>query len=105
MEAEMINGKRRIFIAGDTGGINRDDVVRRHFADADEMIMMRGDIPVNPIWFCDPSDPFERRMRICLKELAGCDGIYMLKGWRADKGAKMEHFVALKLKLTIELEK
>lgn len=97
-------GKKRIFIAGAFNVSDYDDT-RRRFNDIDEMIMMRGDVPVNPVWFCDPSGSFEGNMRICLKHLVDCDGIYMLKGWEKCRMAKMAHFVALKLKLKIELEK
>ena len=44
-------------------------------------------------------------MSVCLKAMLDCDGIYMLKGWKKSRGAKLEHFIALKLGIEILLEK
>ena len=87
----------RIYIAGVIGISDFDQ--------AEKTIALKGDEPVNPLRFCDDGMDWRRMMRLRLKKLADCDGIYMLKGWKMSKEAKMEHFVALKLKLSIELEK
>jgi hypothetical protein len=40
-------------------------------------------------------------MRICIQELATCDVIYMLPDWKFSRGAKIEHELAVNLKLEI----
>lgn len=40
-------------------------------------------------------------MKYDIKELLKCDGIFMLKGWKLSKGARLELFIAKKLKLAV----
>lgn len=40
-------------------------------------------------------------MREDLKKLVQCDSVFMLKGWRKSKGAKIEHYIAKKLAMNI----
>lgn len=96
--------RRRIFISG---AFVKDmcSMANEQFDKASKMIAMRGDVPVNPMRICSPSWNWQKCTRRRLKELLDCDGIYMLEGWKTSGAAKTEHFVALKLKMTIELEK
>ena len=94
----------RIYIAGAVTGVPYSQAVA-DFKRAEEHLYNRGDDPVNPTSYCDVSWSWGKCMRTVIPLLCECDGIYMLKGWKQSKGAKLEHFIALKLGLKIELEK
>ena len=40
-------------------------------------------------------------MRMSLKQIAECDCLYMLPGWRNSRGARIEHGLALDLGLEV----
>lgn len=42
---------------------------------------------------------------LMLVALSECDGVFMTKGWKKDKMAKLIHFIALKVGLTVMVEK
>lgn len=44
---------------------------------------------------------WEDYMRVDLRELTLCDGIFLLNGWWKSPGAKLEQFVASSLNMTI----
>ena len=61
----------------------------------------------NPVWFCrhlPQNSTWEQYMRVCVKELADCDKIYMLKGWENSRGATEEHRIAKMLGLEVIYE-
>ena len=41
-------------------------------------------------------------MRMSLKQIAACDCLVMLPGWRASRGARIEHGLALDLGLDVQ---
>ena len=53
-------------------------------------------LPQNSTW--------EQYMRVCVKELADCDKIYMLKGWENSRGATEEHRIAKMLGMEVIYE-
>jgi hypothetical protein len=95
---------KKIYIAGPVTGLDIV-VVRRAFTQAEERIAYRGDIPVNPLRLCSTEWAHGRCMRARIKALMDCNGIHMLKGWRVDRDAKLEHFIALKLGMSVEVER
>ena len=40
-------------------------------------------------------------MRMSLRQIAACDCLYMLPGWRGSRGARIEHGLALDLGLEV----
>lgn len=48
----------------------------------------------------DTNQPWDFYLRRDLKLLVDCDAIAMLPDWELSKGAKLEHYVAMKLGLT-----
>ena len=65
------------------------------FARAEEELRGRGYDPVNPFNNGVSLDaPYEDHMRADLRMLLGCDGIYLLRGWMASRGACLERTVA-----------
>jgi len=94
----------RIYIAGQVTGKDYKTAIKE-FDDAEKMLEARGDEVVNPTRYCDISWSWEKCMRVCLPLLTECDGIYMLRDWKKSRGAKLEHFVAIKLGMKIENQK
>jgi hypothetical protein len=75
------------------------------FADAEQVLKAKGWHPISPAaldvmiegWYPHPPENLqvdrqllERVIRRDLDVLAGCDAIYMLKGWEDSKGANLE---------------
>jgi hypothetical protein len=94
----------RIYIAGPVHGVPYSEAVER-FKAAEQYLYGRGDNPVNPMKMFDVSWSQEKLMRTATPNIFDCDGVYMLHGWKADTRSKLEHFIALKLGIKIELEK
>lgn len=53
------------------------------------------EVPFNENW------SWSDYMKQDVKLLADCDGIFMMKGWRRSKGARLERYLAKKLGLII----
>lgn len=101
----MINGKAKsVFVSGPVTGIDYSRVVE-NFGNAEKELVERGFMVVNPTRLCTPDVSWFECMRICIKALLDCDGIYMLKGWKRSKGSRLEHFIALKIGMSVELQK
>jgi Domain of unknown function (DUF4406) len=57
---------------------------------------------VNPAEInADPNAGWHECMRKDIKELMGCDGVALLPGWEASRGAKLEQFIAASLEMFI----
>ena len=91
---------KRIYIAGPMMG--REDLNRVEFLKASIEIVGKHeelcDI-VNPLRVADmecwdEKTPLCQIASVLLGDLAGCDAIYMLRGWQDSKGATAEHAVA-----------
>ena len=101
--------KRRIYLSGGMSGVERADYVRR-FVEAERILRRHGYGCINPcrVWAC--RFPWIYRAMECVlgKRLAyavvlcydllllmtRADGIAMLPGWQASRGAQIENFVA-----------
>lgn len=94
----------KVYLSGQVTGIDYPRACAS-FYEAEKTIALRGDQPVTPVRLCNPDKTWAACMRICIKALMDCDGIYMLKGWRKSRGARLEHFIALKLGMRVEVEK
>lgn len=98
------SANRRIYISGGITGVKD---YRAHFDKAEKYIQSFNCEAVNPcrkVPF-NESWKWEDYMREDLKLLADCTAIYMLKGWRKSRGARLEKLVAKKLGLKIMHEK
>ena len=96
--------KKRIYISGPVSGLDEADV-RMSFRAAEWRLQGEGHEVVNPVRLCSSDWSWGKCMRVCITALMGCDAVYMLKGWKRSKGARLEHFVALKLGMEITVEK
>jgi hypothetical protein len=59
----------------------------------------------NPVPYCkvrvEPGAPWHEYLRRCVSRLALCDGIALLQGWEASRGARLELDLADKLKIPV----
>ena len=94
----------KTFISGPVSGMDYEYVSGK-FLEAENYLSSKGVNTVNPIRLCSMSWDTDKWERTCIKALVECDGIYMLKGWKNSKEAKLEHFIAMKLGMKITLEK
>ena len=79
---------KKIYIAGGITGVHD---YKEHFAKAEEYLISRGAIPMNPARM---SEGFEWKdyLHICLTMIDVCDGIYLLNNWYGSAGARAESF-------------
>lgn len=94
----------KVYISGAVSNIPYDEVLA-NFKEAENFLYARGDEPVNPTKHCDVNWDWDDCMKKVIPLLLECDKIYMLKGWKNSRGAKLEHFIALKLGIRIEKQR
>ena len=101
--------KRRIYLSGGMSGVERTDYVRR-FGEAEAILRRHGYGCINPcrVWACRWPWIYRAMERVLGKRWAyaavlcydllllmtRADGIAMLPGWRASRGAQIENYVA-----------
>lgn len=92
-----------IYISGKITGIEKEAVVL--FQKAKKYLEGEGFKVVNPMELPDDHDKsWNSYMKVCLKALNGCDGIYMLNNYKDSKGALLELELAERLRLTVDYE-
>ena len=78
-----------------SGPITGDPDFMEKFAEAEKHLKARGFEVVNPTTLPhDHRRTWSAFMVDCLKALLDCDGVYMLKGWKDSRGARVEKRVA-----------
>lgn len=84
----------RIYISGPITGT--DDYQKR-FAKAEEYLKQQGYEVVNPARVNGqmPELKWEEYMNMSMTMLSLCDMIFMLRGWKESRGAKLEHDYAV----------
>ncbi len=97
-------GRQKIYIAGKVSGEDRRKVFLK-FMVAEKYLSAKGYDVENPVRFCASEWPWQQCMRRCITRLMECDEIYLLKDWRMSRGARLEHFVALKMGMKIIKER
>ena len=101
--------KRRIYLSGGMSGVERADYVRR-FGEAERILHRHGYGVINPcnVWACRFPWIYKAMEWVLGKRLAyavvlcydllllmtRADGIAMLPGWQASRGAQIENYVA-----------
>ena len=92
----------RVYISG---SITKDPDYRAHFARAEEKLRRQHLHVFNPAKLgADPNKTWAEYMRQDIRQLLTCSAIYMLKGWRKSKGARLEYRIAKALDLVIMKE-
>ena len=101
-----------------SGPITNNENCQENFENAQQFLTSKGYYVLNPMRICPPSNLiFSHRreeayargkwnyyMRESIKALATTDKIYMLKGWKDSKGAKLERMIAEGLDIPIMYE-
>lgn len=96
-----------VYISGGMTGVKNYE---KHFNDAEYYLKSKGISCINPL---NISKDVERiilhpeygdYMREDIENLIRCSGIYMLKGWRRSKGARLERKIAKTIGLEILYE-
>lgn len=91
-----------------SGPITKNPYYRRDFIDAEAMLhgKYRNSEIINPIFLTSVKNgSWDFYMRVCLKALADCDTIYMLRGWWKSRGARLEWLIAKKLNMRVIFER
>ncbi len=95
---------KRIYLCGPVSNRKLHEVVD-HFAKVEKIIRNSSDKPFltsNPMRFCPPDiGCWFKEMRICVGELAKCDGMALLQGWQESAGAALEIKLAQNLRIPI----
>lgn len=75
-----------------SGTIIGNDNYKEKFASAEEFLLNRGYIVLNPSEFNDMPKglDYERHMQICYRMIDIADIIFMVSGWQKSKGANAE---------------
>ena len=89
----------RVYISG---SITKDPDYRAHFARAEEKLRRQRLHVFNPAKNeADPNKTWKDYMKYDIWQLLACSAIYMLRGWRKSKGARLEYRIAKALDLVI----
>lgn len=91
----------KIYIAGKVTGEPIHEVTMK-FGNAQKEIEQKGHEAVNPLAVVnDWHKPWDEAMKLCIKALVYCEGIYFLPDWQESTGAKLEYFIAEALGISI----
>lgn len=90
----------RIYVAGKVSGEPYDAVVKK-FSRACLALIERGYMPVSPVDIVPPGTPWTEAMKLCIRELTWCNGIYLLKDYKQSPGAMLEANIARQLGLSV----
>ena len=97
-----------IYISGKITGVKN---YREHFQHARIRLEMRGIFAIDPVKIGDKLErtlgrtpTYAEYLIDDIKYLLTCDGVYMLKGWRRSKGARLERAIAKLCGLSIYYE-
>lgn len=92
---------KRIYIAGPMSGLPDFNYPAFHAAAA--VLRAQGHHVENPAENPAPTcGTWQGYMRMSLRQIAACDCLCMLPGWRASRGARIEHGLALDLGLEVK---
>lgn len=88
------------YLSGKISGT--EDHARRHFAEAKKHLESLGYAAVNPFDNgLTSDDTWEKHLAVDILDMQTCDGIVQLRGWEDSRGARLEHEIAVLLKLEI----
>ena len=92
--------KKKVYLSGAITGLPKW-VYKRAFDRAEQKMRELGYLVFNPTKYEIENGTWEDYMKRDLKGLMDCTHIYMLKGWKASRGAKLEYELAKQLKIEV----
>lgn len=95
---------KRVYVAGPMTGLPEFNFPAFHAATA--TLRARGLDVINPAEFTPDLDnvpAWEDCMRRDIAALVTCDSVVLLPGWEASRGATLEHLIATKLGMQVQL--
>jgi hypothetical protein len=101
---------KTIYLSGPVSGRSEREYSLHFYKVADEIYRRAGIEGLaietfNPVPHCrvyvEPGAPWHECMRICVSQLARCDGIALLQGWESSRGARLELELADTLKIPV----
>ncbi len=92
----------RLYVSGPVTGMEL--LNRPAFERAGRRLEAAGYDVLLPHWFVPSGADWERAMRACVETLVKCDGVALLPGWGASRGAKLERRLALALGMEVRRE-
>lgn len=96
----MTQAMKRIYLAGPMSGLPDFNYPAFHAAAA--VLRAQGHHVENPAENPAPTcGTWQGYMRMSLRQISACDCLCMLPGWRASRGARIEHGLALDLDLEV----
>lgn len=93
----------KIYIAGKISGLDRKEA-EANFLRAEEVLTKMGHKPVSPYGKGSYRWSWEENMKVVLKHLLDCEGIYMLSNYTDSLGAMVELDLAKKLNMHVMYE-
>ncbi|TWP31908.1 DUF4406 domain-containing protein [Apibacter muscae] len=96
---------KKIYIAGKVTGLTYSQAYN-NFKKIEDQLQANGFQVVNPMNIVPKeTTSWHEAMKICIKALMECDGIYLLSNWKESSGAKLESELASKLALNFITQK
>lgn len=87
-----------------SGKISGTDDFRERFSAAEKKLRVQGHKVINPAKknaHFPEGTPWETYMRASIRLLSRADAIYLLRGWRQSRGARLEQKIAQELGLVV----
>jgi len=84
---------KKVYLAGKITGLDYDDVVKA-FNTAEEGLLDKRYVVVNPIKLVSRGMDWNKAMRTCIKAMMSCDAIALLPGWSDSRGVSIEYEIA-----------
>ena len=94
----------KVYISGKISGTDLTET-RKRFSAVAKATKKLGYEPVNPLENgLSEHDTWEAHIVKDIATLLQCKAIYMLQGWQESKGARIEHYIATKIRMPIMYE-
>lgn len=94
----------KVYVAGPCSGIK--DLNYPAFNSEAARLRDEGYTVLNPAENPEPPcKSWAGYMRMAIAQVVQCDGVFMLQGWEASRGARLEHRIAKELGLTIAYQR
>jgi hypothetical protein len=95
----LLGDRNKVYICGPMTGL--PDLNFPAFYKAEDFLKKMGWKTVNPANNGQGKKPYEWYLRRDLKQMLECNSLVLLNGWENSNGARLEEYVASKLKMPI----